>query len=216
MKQKFIYILFGLALALGIYLYIIKPVPPPVVIYQDNIEEVDHYIRQKDSLNNVIDVLKEKTDSLYSTVEKVKKEHMATLAKLKEMQPTEQVAYFGERTGDTTLVMREKDSLTLVPLHCIQEANRLIVEGDNAQVALDILQKANSLLEATVEAQDIALEQSEEYNVFMREENRKEREKNAELAKDLAKKTQTNKTLWGITLTTGTVTVLTILGLVLL
>jgi hypothetical protein len=141
---------------------------------------------------------------------------MATLAKLKEMQPTEQVAYFGERTGDTTLVMREKDSLTLVPLHCIQEANRLIVEGDNAQVALDILQKANSLLEATVEAQDIALEQSEEYNVFMKEENRKEREKNAELAKDLAKKTQTNKTLWGITLTTGTVTVLTILGLVLL
>lgn len=216
MKQKFIYILFGLALALGIYLYIIKPVPPPVVIYQDNIEEVDHYIQQKDSLNNVIDVLKEKTDSLYSTVEKVKKEHMATLAKLKEMQPTEQVAYFGERTGDTTLVMREKDSLTLVPLHCIQEANRLIVEGDNAQVALDILQKANSLLEATVEAQDIALEQSEEYNVFMKEENRKEREKNAELAKDLAKKTQTNKTLWGITLTTGTVTVLTILGLVLL
>ena len=216
MKQKFIYILFGLALALGIYLYIIKPVPPPVVIYQDNTQEVDHYIRQKDSLNNVIDVLKEKTDSLYSTVEKVKKEHMATLAKLKEMQPTEQVAYFGERTGDTTLVMREKDSLTLVPLHCIQEANRLIVEGDNAQVALDILQKANSLLEATVEAQDIALEQSEEYNVFMREENRKEREKNAELAKDLAKKTQTNKTLWGITLTTGTVTVLTILGLVLL
>ena len=216
MKQKFIYILFGLALALGIYLYIIKPVPPPVVIYQDNIEEVDHYIRQKDSLNNVIDVLKEKTDSLYSTVEKVKKEHIATLAKLKEMQPTEQVAYFGERTGDTTLVMREKDSLTLVPLHCIREANRLIVEGDNAQVALDILQKANSLLEATVEAQDIALEQSEEYNVFMKEENRKEREKNAELAKDLAKKTQTNKTLWGITLTTGTVTVLTILGLVLL
>lgn len=216
MKQKFIYILFGLALALGIYLYIIKPVPPPVVIYQDNIEEVDHYIRQKDSLNNVIDVLKEKTDSLYSTVEKVKKEHIATLAKLKEMQPTEQVAYFGERTGDTTLVMREKDSLTLVPLHCIQEANRLIVEGDNTQVALDILQKANSLLEATVEAQDIALEQSEEYNVFMKEENRKEREKNAELAKDLAKKTQTNKTLWGITLTTGTVTVLTILGLVLL
>jgi len=216
MKQKFIYILFGLALALGIYLYIIKPVPPPVVIYQDNTQEVDHYIRQKDSLNNVIDVLKEKTDSLYSTVEKVKKEHMATLAKLKEMQPTEQVAYFGERTGDTTLVMREKDSLTLVPLHCIQEANRLIVEGDNAQVALDILQKANSLLEATVEAQDIALEQSEEYNVFMKEENRKEREKNAELAKDLAKKTQTNKTLWGITLTTGTVTVLTILGLVLL
>lgn len=216
MKQKFIYILFGLALALGIYLYIIKPVPPPVVIYQDNTEEVDHYIQQKDSLNNVIDVLKEKTDSLYSTVEKVKKEHMATLAKLKEMQPTEQVAYFGERTGDTTLVMREKDSLTLVPLHCIQEANRLIVEGDNAQVALDILQKANSLLEATVEAQDIALEQSEEYNVFMKEENRKEREKNAELAKDLAKKTQTNKTLWGITLTTGTVTVLTILGLVLL
>ena len=216
MKQKFIYILFGLALALGIYLYIIKPVPPPVVIYQDNTQEVDHYIQQKDSLNNVIDVLKEKTDSLYSTVEKVKKEHMATLAKLKEMQPTEQVAYFGERTGDTTLVMREKDSLTLVPLHCIQEANRLIVEGDNAQVALDILQKANSLLEATVEAQDIALEQSEEYNVFMREENRKEREKNAELAKDLAKKTQTNKTLWGITLTTGTVTVLTILGLVLL
>lgn len=216
MKQKFIYILFGLALALGIYLYIIKPVPPPVVIYQDNIEEVDHYIQQKDSLNNVIGVLKEKTDSLYSTVEKVKKEHMATLAKLKEMQPTEQVAYFGERTGDTTLVMREKDSLTLVPLHCIQEANRLIVEGDNAQVALDILQKANSLLEATVEAQDIALEQSEEYNVFMKEENRKEREKNAELAKDLAKKTQTNKTLWGITLTTGTVTVLTILGLVLL
>lgn len=216
MKQKFIYILFGLALALGIYLYIIKPVPPPVVIYQDNTQEVDHYIRQKDSLNNVIDVLKEKTDSLYSTVEKVKKEHIATLAKLKEMQPTEQVAYFGERTGDTTLVMREKDSLTLVPLHCIQEANRLIVEGDNAQVALDILQKANSLLEATVEAQDIALEQSEEYNVFMKEENRKEREKNAELAKDLAKKTQTNKTLWGITLTTGTVTVLTILGLVLL
>ena len=216
MKQKFIYILFGLALALGIYLYIIKPVPPPVVIYQDNTQEVDHYIRQKDSLNNVIDVLKEKTDSLYSTVEKVKKEHMATLAKLKEMQPTEQVAYFGERTGDTTLVMREKDSLTLVPLHCIQEANRLIVEGDNAQVALDILQKANSLLEATVEAQDIALEQSDEYNVFMKEENRKEREKNAELAKDLAKKTQTNKTLWGITLTTGTVTVLTILGLVLL
>jgi|LSQX01.1.fsa_nt_gb hypothetical protein len=216
MKQKFIYILFGLALALGIYLYIIKPVPPPVVIYQDNTQEVDHYIQQKDSLNNVIDVLKEKTDSLYSTVEKVKKEHMATLAKLKEMQPTEQVAYFGERTGDTTLVMREKDSLTLVPLHCIQEANRLIVEGDNAQVALDILQKANSLLEATVEAQDIALEQSEEYNVFMKEENRKEREKNAELAKDLAKKTQTNKTLWGITLTTGTVTVLTILGLVLL
>ena len=216
MKQKFIYILFGLALALGIYLYIIKPVPPPVVIYQDNTQEVDHYIQQKDSLNNVIDVLKEKTDSLYSTVEKVKKEHMATLAKLKEMQPTEQVAYFGERTGDTTLVMREKDSLTLVPLHCIQEANRLIVEGDNAQVALDILQKANSLLEATVEAQDIALEQSEEYNVFMKEENRKEREKNAELAKDLAKKTQTNRTLWGITLTTGTVTVLTILGLVLL
>lgn len=216
MKQKFIYILFGLALALGIYLYIIKPVPPPVVIYQDNTQEVDHYIQQKDSLNNVIGVLKEKTDSLYSTVEKVKKEHMATLAKLKEMQPTEQVAYFGERTGDTTLVMREKDSLTLVPLHCIQEANRLIVEGDNAQVALDILQKANSLLEATVEAQDIALEQSEEYNVFMKEENRKEREKNAELAKDLAKKTQTNKTLWGITLTTGTVTVLTILGLVLL
>ncbi len=216
MKQKFIYILFGLALALGIYLYIIKPVPPPVVIYQDNTQEVDHYIQQKDSLNNVIDVLKEKTDSLYSTVEKVKKEHMATLAKLKEMQPTEQVAYFGERTGDTTLVMREKDSLTLVPLHCIQEANRLIVEGDNAQVALDILQKANSLLEATVEAQDKALEQSEEYNVFMKEENRKEREKNAELAKDLAKKTQTNKTLWGITLTTGTVTVLTILGLVLL
>jgi hypothetical protein len=216
MKQKFIYILFGLALALGIYLYIIKPVPPPVVIYQDNTQEVDHYIQQKDSLNNVIDVLKEKTDSLYSTVEKVKKEHIATLAKLKEMQPTEQVAYFGERTGDTTLVMREKDSLTLVPLHCIQEANRLIVEGDNAQVALDILQKANSLLEATVEAQDIALEQSEEYNVFMKEENRKEREKNAELAKDLAKKTQTNKTLWGITLTTGTVTVLTILGLVLL
>jgi len=216
MKQKFIYILFGLALALGIYLYIIKPVPPPVVIYQDNTQEVDHYIQQKDSLNNVIDVLKEKTDSLYSTVEKVKKEHMATLAKLKEMQPTEQVAYFGERTGDTTLVMREKDSLTLVPLHCIQEANRLIVEGDNAQVALDILQKANSMLEATVEAQDIALEQSEEYNVFMKEENRKEREKNAELAKDLAKKTQTNKTLWGITLTTGTVTVLTILGLVLL
>ena len=190
--------------------------PPPVVIYQDNTQEVDHYIQQKDSLNNVIDVLKEKTDSLYSTVEKVKKEHMATLAKLKEMQPTEQVAYFGERTGDTTLVMREKDSLTLVPLHCIQEANRLIVEGDNAQVALDILQKANSLLEATVEAQDIALEQSEEYNVFMKEENRKEREKNAELAKDLAKKTQTNRTLWGITLTTGTVTVLTILGLVLL
>lgn len=216
MKQKFIYILFGLALALGIYLYIIKPVPPPVVIYQDNTQEVDHYIQQKDSLNNVIDVLKEKTDSLYSTVEEVKKEHIATLAKLKEMQPTEQVAYFGERTGDTTLVMREKDSLTLVPLHCIQEANRLIVEGDNAQVALDILQKANSLLEATVEAQDIALEQSEEYNVFMKEENRKEREKNAELAKDLAKKTQTNKTLWGITLTTGTVTVLTILGLVLL
>ena len=216
MKQKFIYILFGLALALGIYLYIIKPVPPPVVIYQDNTQEVDHYIQQKDSLNNVIDVLKEKTDSLYSTVEKVKKEHIATLAKLKEMQPTEQVAYFGERTGDTTLVMREKDSLTLVPLHCIQEANRLIVEGDNAQVALDILQKANSLLEATVEAQDIALEQSEEYNVFMKEENRKEREKNAELAKDLAKKTQTNRTLWGITLTTGTVTVLTILGLVLL
>lgn len=216
MKQKFIYILFGLALALGIYLYIIKPVPPPVVIYQDNTQEVDHYIQQKDSLNNVIDVLKEKTDSLYSTVEKVKKEHIATLAKLKEMQPTEQVAYFGERTGDTTLVMREKDSLTLVPLHCIQEANRLIVEGDNAQVALDILQKANSLLEATVEAQDKALEQSEEYNVFMKEENRKEREKNAELAKDLAKKTQTNKTLWGITLTTGTVTVLTILGLVLL
>ena len=216
MKQKFIYILFGLALALGIYLYIIKPVPPPVVIYQDNTQEVDHYIQQKDSLNNVIDVLKEKTDSLYSTVEKVKKEHIATLAKLKEMQPTEQVTYFGERTGDTTLVMREKDSLTLVPLHCIQEANRLIVEGDNAQVALDILQKANSLLEATVEAQDIALEQSEEYNVFMKEENRKEREKNAELAKDLAKKTQTNKTLWGITLTTGTVTVLTILGLVLL
>ena len=103
MKQKFIYILFGLALALGIYLYIIKPVPPPVVIYQDNTQEVDHYIQQKDSLNNVIDVLKEKTDSLYSTVEKVKKEHMATLAKLKEMQPTEQVAYFGERTGDTTL-----------------------------------------------------------------------------------------------------------------
>ena len=216
MKQKFIYILFGLALALGIYLYIIKPVPPPVVIYQDNTQEVDHYIQQKDSLNNVIDVLKEKTDSLYSTVEKVKKEHLATLAKLKEMQPTEQVAYFGERTGDTTLVMREKDSLTLVPLHCIQEANRLIVEGDNAQVALDILQKANSLLQATVEALEVSIEQSEEYIAFMKEENNRERQRNAELAKDLAKKTQTNKTLWGITLTTGTVTVLTILGLVLL
>jgi septal ring factor EnvC (AmiA/AmiB activator) len=216
MKQKFIYILFGLALALGIYLYIIKPVPPPVVIYQDNTQEVDHYIQQKDSLNNVIDVLKEKTDSLYSTVEKVKKEHMATLAKLKEMQPTEQVAYFGERTGDTTLVMREKDSLTLVPLHCIQEANRLIVEGDNALVELDIQRKANSSLQATVEALEVSIEQSEEYIAFMKEENNRERQRNAELAKDLAKKTQTNKTLWGITLTTGTVTVLTILGLVLL
>jgi septal ring factor EnvC (AmiA/AmiB activator) len=216
MKQKFIYILFGLALALGIYLYIIKPVPPPVVIYQDNTEEVDHYIQQKDSLNNVIDVLKEKTDSLYSTVEKVKKEHMATLAKLKEMQPTEQVAYFGERTGDTTLVMREKDSLTLVPLHCIQEANRLIVSGDNALVELDIQRKANSSLQATVEALEVSIEQSEEYIAFMKEENNRERQRNAELAKDLAKKTQTNKTLWGITLTTGTVTVLTILGLVLL
>lgn len=216
MKQKFIYILFGLALALGIYLYIIKPVPPPVVIYQDNTEEVDHYIQQKDSLNNVIDVLKEKTDSLYSTVEKVKKEHMATLAKLKEMQPTEQVAYFGERTGDTTLVMREKDSLTLVPLHCIKEANRLIVSGDNALVELDIQRKANSSLQATVEALEVSIEQSEEYIAFMKEENNRERQRNAELAKDLAKKTQTNKTLWGITLTTGTVTVLTILGLVLL
>lgn len=216
MKQKFIYILFGLALALGIYLYIIKPVPPPVVIYQDNTQEVDHYIQQKDSLNNVIDVLKEKTDSLYSTVEKVKKEHMATLAKLKEMQPTEQVAYFGERTGDTTLVMREKDSLTLVPLHCIQEANRLIVSGDNALVELDIQRKANSSLQATVEALEVSIEQSEEYIAFMKEENNRERQRNAELAKDLAKKTQTNKTLWGITLTTGTVTVLTILGLVLL
>jgi septal ring factor EnvC (AmiA/AmiB activator) len=216
MKQKFIYILFGLALALGIYLYIIKPVPPPVVIYQDNTEEVDHYIQQKDSLNNVIDVLKEKTDSLYSTVEKVKKEHIATLAKLKEMQPTEQVAYFGERTGDTTLVMREKDSLTLVPLHCIQEANRLIVSGDNALVELDIQRKANSSLQATVEALEVSIEQSEEYIAFMKEENNRERQRNAELAKDLAKKTQTNKTLWGITLTTGTVTVLTILGLVLL
>lgn len=216
MKQKFIYILFGLALALGIYLYIIKPVPPPVVIYQDNTEEVDHYIQQKDSLNNVIDVLKEKTDSLYSTVEKVKKEHIATLAKLKEMQPTGQVAYFGERTGDTTLVMREKDSLTLVPLHCIQEANRLIVSGDNALVELDIQRKANSSLQATVEALEVSIEQSEEYIAFMKEENNRERQRNAELAKDLAKKTQTNKTLWGITLTTGTVTVLTILGLVLL
>ena len=216
MKQKFIYILFGLALALGIYLYIIKPVPPPVVIYQDNTQEVDHYIRQKDSLNNVIAILKDKTDSLHNAVEKVQKDHTTAMAKLKEMAPIQQVEYFGQRTGDTALVMREKDSLTFVPFHCIQEANRLIVEGDNAQVALDILQKANSLLEATVEAQDIALEQSEEYNVFMKEENRKEREKNAELAKDLAKKTQTNKTLWGITLTTGTVTVLTILGLVLL
>jgi septal ring factor EnvC (AmiA/AmiB activator) len=216
MKQKFIYILFGLALALGIYLYIIKPVPPPVVIYQDNTQEVDHYIQQKDSLNNVIDVLKEKTDSLYSTVEKVKKEHIATLAKLKEMQPTEQVAYFGERTGDTTLVMREKDSLTLVPLHCIQEANRLIVSGDNALVELDIQRKANSSLQATVEALEVSIEQSEEYIAFMKEENNRERQRNAELAKDLAKKTQTNKTLWGITLTTGTVTVLTILGLVLL
>jgi septal ring factor EnvC (AmiA/AmiB activator) len=216
MKQKFIYILFGLALALGIYLYIIKPVPPPVVIYQDNTQEVDHYIQQKDSLNNVIDVLKEKTDSLYSTVEKVKKEHIATLAKLKEMQPTGQVAYFGERTGDTTLVMREKDSLTLVPLHCIQEANRLIVSGDNALVELDIQRKANSSLQATVEALEVSIEQSEEYIAFMKEENNRERQRNAELAKDLAKKTQTNKTLWGITLTTGTVTVLTILGLVLL
>jgi predicted ribosome quality control (RQC) complex YloA/Tae2 family protein len=191
-------------------------VPPPVVIYQDNTEEVDHYIQQKDSLNNVIDVLKEKTDSLYSTVEKVKKEHIATLAKLKEMQPTGQVAYFGERTGDTTLVMREKDSLTLVPLHCIQEANRLIVSGDNALVELDIQRKANSSLQATVEALEVSIEQSEEYIAFMKEENNRERQRNAELAKDLAKKTQTNKTLWGITLTTGTVTVLTILGLVLL
>lgn len=216
MKQKFIYILFGLALALGIYLYIIKPVPPPVVIYQDNTEEVDQYIQQQDSLHMVIDILKGKTDSLNNAVEKERKKHIATLAKLKEMQPTEQVAYFGERTGDTTLMMREKDSLTLVPLQCIIEANRLILEGDNAQVALDILQKANSLLEATVEAQEVAKEQSDEYIAFMEDEYSKEKEKNAEQDKKLAKVKQTNKTLWGITLTTGTVTVLTILGLVLL
>ena len=216
MKQKFIYILFGLALALGIYLYIIKPVPPPVVIYQDNTEEVDHYIQQKDSLNNVIAILKDKTDSLHNAVEKVQKDHTTAMAKLKEMAPIQQVEYFGQRTGDTALVMREKDSLTFVPLHCIQEANRLIVSGDNALVELDIQRKANSSLQATVEALEVSIEQSEEYIAFMKEENRKEREKNAELAKDLAKKTQTNKTLWGITLTTWTVTVLTILGLVLL
>lgn len=216
MKQKFIYLLFGLALALGIYLYIIKPVPPPVVIYQDNTEEVDQYIQKQDSLHMVIDILKGKTDSLNNAVERERKKHIATLAKLKEMQPTEQVAYFGERTGDTTLMMREKDSLTLVPLQCIIEANRLIVEGDNAKVELDIQRKTNSSLQATVEALEVAKEQSEEYIAFMKDEYSKEKEKNAEQDKKLAKVKQTNKTLWGVTLTTGTVTVLTILGLVLL
>ena len=215
-RQRFIYVLIGIAFLLVLYLYFTKPVPDPVIIYQPVDVNTSQWDKEKDSLQHVIAVYKSKSDSLYRVSERLRKEYNKSLAALKRVPATEQVKHFGYRTGDTTLAMQERDSMTLVPLPCIIEANILFLEGDNAKGEVAIHREANMLLERTVEALKVKVKTSDEYIAFLQEENRLSKEKNIALEERLSKKTQTNKTLWGVTIATGSVTVLTVLGLVLL
>lgn len=175
----------------GLIMYWTKPENPAQVIYVSDSDTIRSYQHKVDSLSTKIVRSEAEIVRLTDEVVRSKKEAEKIIAGLKEMTPTQHVESFGLSTGDTTIVMRAQDSVTLVPLPCIVRANTLFAEGEAARQEAEILARVVQAQAAMVQSFKSLREEDKKYIAYMVEEkNALIAEKN-KLQKDVVK--QKNK-----------------------
>lgn len=164
------YSLFAALFVAGLVLYWTKPAPAPQVIYIDNTDTTKVWQNKADSLQKEVVRFEAQVVRLKSELVRTQKEKEQIRAGLREMTPTQQVESFGRSTGDSTITMRAQDSVALVPLACIVQANILFADGQAAKKEADTLHGIVQVQGRMIQTQAKLLQADKEYISFMEQQ----------------------------------------------